>query len=155
MWSNVFCYLSSLMFLYVSANCHFCPLSSYSFLFGNLIVKMWTWFINFLASWLLYISGWHICSNCEKAAYYMCYTCTYSLCKGCIKDADILCVRGNKGFCTTCMRTVLLVEDNERGNKEMVCLILYFGMSYSRICTLIAFCMFEWDLYPLLWPLLA
>lgn len=56
----------------------------------------------------------------------MCYTCTYSLCKGCIKDADILCVRGNKGFCTTCMRTVLLVEDNERGNKEMVCLILYF-----------------------------
>lgn len=63
--------------------------------------------------------GWHICSNCEKAAYYMCYTCTYSLCKGCIKDADILCVRGNKGFCTTCMRTVLLVEDNERGNKEM------------------------------------
>ena len=80
----------------------------------------------------------------------MCYTCTYSLCKGCIKDADILCVRGNKGFCTTCMRTVLLVEDNERGNKEMVCLILYFGMSYSHICTLIAFCMFEWDLYPLL-----
>uniref|UniRef100_J3LJ69 Zinc finger CCCH domain-containing protein 44 n=1 Tax=Oryza brachyantha TaxID=4533 RepID=J3LJ69_ORYBR len=25
--------------------------------------------------------GWHICSSCEKAVHYMCYTCTYSLCK--------------------------------------------------------------------------
>ncbi|XP_059654073.1 zinc finger CCCH domain-containing protein 19-like isoform X2 [Cornus florida] len=57
--------------------------------------------------------GWHICSNCEKNAYYMCYTCTFSLCKGCIKDAVILCVRGSKGFCETCMKTVMLIENNE------------------------------------------
>ncbi|KAK6946323.1 GYF domain [Dillenia turbinata] len=62
--------------------------------------------------------GWHLCSNCEKGAHYMCYTCTFSLCKGCIKDATILCVRGNKGFCETCMRTVTLIENNE-DNKEM------------------------------------
>jgi hypothetical protein len=66
------------------------------------------------------ISGWHICSSCQKAAHYMCYTCTYSLCKGCIKEADYLCVRGNDGFCGTCMRTVRLIE-NLPGNKEMVC----------------------------------
>ncbi|XP_025664189.1 zinc finger CCCH domain-containing protein 19 isoform X1 [Arachis hypogaea] len=66
--------------------------------------------------------GWHICSNCEKNAYYMCYTCTFSLCKGCIKDAVILCVRGNKGFCETCMRTVMLIEQNnhENMNHDMV-----------------------------------
>lgn len=64
--------------------------------------------------------GWHLCSICEKNAYYMCYTCTFSLCKGCIKDAVILCVRGNKGFCETCMRTVMLIETNQQGNKEMV-----------------------------------
>ncbi|KAJ7968177.1 Zinc finger CCCH domain-containing protein 19 [Quillaja saponaria] len=63
--------------------------------------------------------GWHLCSICEKSAYYMCYTCTFSLCKGCIKDAVILCVRGNKGFCETCMRTVTLIEKNEQGNKDM------------------------------------
>lgn len=70
---------------------------------------------------LLYscISGWHICSSCQKAAHYMCYTCTYSLCKGCIKDADYLCVRGNNGFCGTCMRTVKLIE-NLQGNKDTV-----------------------------------
>ncbi|XP_059623534.1 zinc finger CCCH domain-containing protein 44-like [Cornus florida] len=62
--------------------------------------------------------GWHICSSCQKAAHYMCYTCTYSLCKGCTKDADYVCIRGNKGFCTTCMRTILLIENNEQGNKE-------------------------------------
>uniref|UniRef100_A0A5B7BZQ5 Putative zinc finger CCCH domain-containing protein 19-like n=1 Tax=Davidia involucrata TaxID=16924 RepID=A0A5B7BZQ5_DAVIN len=62
--------------------------------------------------------GWHLCSSCEKNAYYMCYTCTFSLCKGCIKDAVILCVRGNKGFCETCMKTVMLIENNEQGNKE-------------------------------------
>ncbi|XP_027356341.1 zinc finger CCCH domain-containing protein 19 [Abrus precatorius] len=60
--------------------------------------------------------GWHLCSNCERNAYYMCYTCTFSLCKVCIKDAVILCVRGNKGFCETCMRTVMLIEQNEQGN---------------------------------------
>ncbi|KAA8536046.1 hypothetical protein F0562_028524 [Nyssa sinensis] len=62
--------------------------------------------------------GWHLCSSCEKNAYYMCYTCTFSLCKGCIKDAVILCVRGNKGFCEACMKTVMLIESNEQGNKE-------------------------------------
>ncbi|KAL3527177.1 hypothetical protein ACH5RR_011833 [Cinchona calisaya] len=64
--------------------------------------------------------GWHICSVCQKAAYYMCYTCTYSLCKGCTKDADYVCVRGNKGFCTTCMRTIMLIENKDMGNKEVV-----------------------------------
>ncbi|KAG5247833.1 zinc finger CCCH domain-containing protein [Salix suchowensis] len=54
--------------------------------------------------------GWHLCSNCVKNAYYMCYTCTFSLCKGCIKDAVILCVRGNKGFCETCMKTIMLMK---------------------------------------------
>ncbi|XP_031271655.1 zinc finger CCCH domain-containing protein 19-like isoform X1 [Pistacia vera] len=63
--------------------------------------------------------GWHLCSICEKNAYYMCYTCTFSLCKGCIKDAVILCVRGNKGFCETCMKTVMLIERNQQGNKDM------------------------------------
>ncbi|KAJ7001338.1 zinc finger CCCH domain-containing protein 19-like [Populus alba x Populus x berolinensis] len=64
--------------------------------------------------------GWHLCSNCVKNAYYMCYTCTFSLCKGCIKDAVILCVRGNKGFCETCMKTIMLIERNEQGSKETV-----------------------------------
>ncbi|MED6204310.1 hypothetical protein PIB30_008129 [Stylosanthes scabra] len=64
--------------------------------------------------------GWHICSNCEKNAYYMCYTCTFSLCKGCIKDAVILCVRGNKGFCETCMRTVMLIEQKNQENMGQV-----------------------------------
>ena len=62
------------------------------------------------------ILGWHLCSNCERNANYMCYTCTFSLCKGCIKDAVILCVRGNKGFCETCMRTVMLIEQNVQGS---------------------------------------
>ncbi|CAI0439560.1 unnamed protein product [Linum tenue] len=62
--------------------------------------------------------GWHICSNCEKNAYYMCYTCTFSLCKGCIKDGVIFCVRGNKGFCETCFKTVKMIEMNEDGDKE-------------------------------------
>ncbi|KAF5463040.1 hypothetical protein F2P56_018989 [Juglans regia] len=62
--------------------------------------------------------GWHICSSCQKAAYYMCCTCTYSLCKGCIKDADYLSVRGNNGFCGMCMRTVMLIE-NFQENTEV------------------------------------
>ena len=69
---------------------------------------------------VLWISGWHICSSCQKAAHYMCYTCTYSLCKACTKDADYLCVRENKGFCATCMKTIMLIENNDQGNKEMV-----------------------------------
>lgn len=66
------------------------------------------------------ISGWHICSSCQKAAHYMCYTCTFSLCKACTKYADYVCVRENKGFCTTCMKTIMLIENNGQGNSEMV-----------------------------------
>ncbi|PIA57131.1 hypothetical protein AQUCO_00600099v1 [Aquilegia coerulea] len=62
--------------------------------------------------------GWHICSNCEKPAHYMCYTCTYSLCKGCIKEAEFFCVRGKRGFCETCMRTVMLIEKNEQAQVD-------------------------------------
>lgn len=80
---------------------------------------------------LLWIAGWHLCSICEKNAYYMCYTCTYSLCKGCIKDAVILCVRGNKGFCETCMKTVMLIERNELGKGEKVCFL--FSLSFIII----------------------
>ncbi|XVF01013.1 hypothetical protein REPUB_Repub04eG0051200 [Reevesia pubescens] len=58
--------------------------------------------------------GWHLCSNCKKNAYYMCYTCTFSLCKGCIKDAVILCVKGNKGLCESCMNLIMLIERNEQ-----------------------------------------
>lgn len=64
-------------------------------------------------------SGWHLCSNCEKNARYMCYTCTFSLCKSCIKGAGFLCIRGNKGFCESCMRTVMLIEKNEQGNQDV------------------------------------
>ncbi|KAI3978902.1 hypothetical protein MKX01_016077 [Papaver californicum] len=62
--------------------------------------------------------GWHICSNCEKAAQYMCFTCTYSLCKTCIKETDFSCIRGNKGFCQACVKTVMLVEKNEQGDYD-------------------------------------
>ena len=66
-------------------------------------------------------SGWHQCShtNCQKNAYYMCYTCTFSLCKGCIKDAVILCVRGNKGFCEACIKIVMMIEDNAQGSQVL------------------------------------
>ncbi|KAJ8771152.1 hypothetical protein K2173_023477 [Erythroxylum novogranatense] len=64
--------------------------------------------------------GWHICSNCQKASHYLCYTCTYSLCKGCTKEADYVSVRGNKGFCGTCMSTIMLIENVAPGNKERV-----------------------------------
>ncbi|CAJ1930342.1 unnamed protein product [Sphenostylis stenocarpa] len=63
--------------------------------------------------------GWHLCSACQKASHYMCYTCTYSLCKGCTKDADFVCVRENKGLCGICMRTIMLIENSAQGNKEM------------------------------------
>ncbi|KAK7406780.1 hypothetical protein VNO78_08413 [Psophocarpus tetragonolobus] len=63
--------------------------------------------------------GWHICSVCQKASHYMCYTCTYSLCKGCTKDADFVCVRENKGLCGICMRTIMMIENSAQGNKEM------------------------------------
>ncbi|GLU02832.1 hypothetical protein SLE2022_200670 [Rubroshorea leprosula] len=62
--------------------------------------------------------GWHLCSNCKKNAYYMCYTCAFSLCKGCIKDAVIFSVRGNKGFCESCMNLITLIERSQQGSKE-------------------------------------
>nr|CAB3499163.1 unnamed protein product [Digitaria exilis] len=61
--------------------------------------------------------GWHICSNCEKAVQYMCYTCTYSVCKGCIKQGKFFGVRGNKGFCDMCYGTILLIESKDDGAK--------------------------------------
>ncbi|OEL26849.1 Zinc finger CCCH domain-containing protein 44 [Dichanthelium oligosanthes] len=61
--------------------------------------------------------GWHICSSCEKAVQYMCYTCTYSVCKGCIKQGKFFGVRGNKGFCDTCFGTILLIESKDDGAK--------------------------------------
>ncbi|XP_059285232.1 zinc finger CCCH domain-containing protein 44-like [Lycium ferocissimum] len=64
--------------------------------------------------------GWHICSVCQKASHYMCYTCTYSLCKGCTKNADYFRVRGKKGFCSMCMRTIMLIENKDQGNNEKV-----------------------------------
>lgn len=69
---------------------------------------------------MLLLSGWHICSVCQKASHYMCYTCTYSLCMGCTKDADYVCIRGNKGFCTICMKTIMLIENKDKMNSESV-----------------------------------
>lgn len=58
--------------------------------------------------------GWHICSNCQKAAKYMCYTCTTSYCKECITDeSKYVCVRGTYGFCQSCHNTVTLIEQNK------------------------------------------
>ncbi|KAL6905189.1 hypothetical protein ACP4OV_002790 [Aristida adscensionis] len=64
--------------------------------------------------------GWHICSSCEKAVQYMCYTCTYSLCKGCLNQGNFFAVRGNKGFCDTCYGTILLIESKDDGTKVKV-----------------------------------
>lgn len=68
--------------------------------------------------------GWHICSVCQKAAHYMCYTCPFSLCKGCTRDSSYLSVRGNKGFCTTCMKVIMLIENKEQTDKETVCVVI-------------------------------
>ncbi|XP_047310451.1 zinc finger CCCH domain-containing protein 44-like [Impatiens glandulifera] len=64
--------------------------------------------------------GWHLCSTCQKSAHYMCYTCTYSLCKACTWGADYVYVRENKGFCSMCMRTIMLIENKDRREKETV-----------------------------------
>ncbi|XP_016503453.1 uncharacterized protein LOC107821538 isoform X2 [Nicotiana tabacum] len=74
----------------------------------------------FFSSNAKWFCGWHICSVCQKASHYLCYTCTYSLCKGCIKNADYFCVRRNKGFCSMCMRTIMLIENNDQGNNGTV-----------------------------------
>ncbi|KAG8084166.1 hypothetical protein GUJ93_ZPchr0010g8653 [Zizania palustris] len=63
--------------------------------------------------------GWHICSSCEKAVHYMCYTCTYSLCKGCIQEGKFFGVRGNKGFCDTCYGTILLIESKDEDSAKV------------------------------------
>ncbi|XP_009588552.1 zinc finger CCCH domain-containing protein 44-like [Nicotiana tomentosiformis] len=74
----------------------------------------------FFSSNAKWFCGWHICSVCQKASHYLCYTCTYSLCKGCIKNADYFCVRRNKGFCSMCMRTIMLIENKDQGNNGTV-----------------------------------
>lgn len=91
--------------------------------------------------------GWHQCSSCGKNANYMCYTCTFSLCKSCTKDSIIYCHKGKKGFCETCMRTIKLIEDNLKGNKNMVsslfCLIhLLWCIVWDGICKILFICMF-------------
>ncbi|CAN8268186.1 unnamed protein product [Cochlearia groenlandica] len=62
--------------------------------------------------------GWHICSTCQKASSYMCYTCTFSVCKPCIKDADYVTVRDNMGLCGTCIKPILLIENITQGDNE-------------------------------------
>ncbi|GJM91209.1 hypothetical protein PR202_ga07564 [Eleusine coracana subsp. coracana] len=68
------------------------------------------------------MSGWHICSICEKPAHYMCYTCTYSVCKGCISQGNFFGVRGNKGFCETCYGTILLIESKDEDSSKVLLL---------------------------------
>lgn len=68
----------------------------------------------------------------------MCLTCPYSLCKNCIKDSVIFCVRENKGFCEACMKVIMLIENNEQGNKEMVCfLFLFVLLVFSPVLSVI------------------
>uniref|UniRef100_A0A0E0M9M7 Zinc finger CCCH domain-containing protein 44 n=1 Tax=Oryza punctata TaxID=4537 RepID=A0A0E0M9M7_ORYPU len=77
---------------------------------------------SFFRSRAKWTCGWHLCSTCEKAVQYMCYTCTYSLCKGCIKQKPVkfFGVRGNKGFCDTCYSTILLIESKDDRAKAKV-----------------------------------
>ncbi|KAG6514264.1 hypothetical protein ZIOFF_024611 [Zingiber officinale] len=74
--------------------------------------------------------GWHICSICQKAVTYMCYTCTYSVCKACIGGANFFSVQGQKGFCETCYKTIMLIESNEKTNEEKVCLLSSLAHSF-------------------------
>ncbi|ONK55254.1 uncharacterized protein A4U43_UnF5820, partial [Asparagus officinalis] len=93
--------------------------------------------------------GWHICSECNKAAQYMCYTCTYSLCKGCIKKKGFVCVRGKKGFCEPCYDTVMSLELKGPSNEGKVamdvhekssfeCLLEYYWFDMKRRLSLTA-----------------
>ncbi|KAK9136260.1 hypothetical protein Syun_015590 [Stephania yunnanensis] len=61
--------------------------------------------------------GWHVCTECDKTAKYMCYTCVYSLCTECIKDFDFFPVRRSKGFCDHCIKYVMLIEDDKPRDK--------------------------------------
>ncbi|KAK9691008.1 hypothetical protein RND81_09G170400 [Saponaria officinalis] len=62
--------------------------------------------------------GWHLCNQCGKNAYFMCYTCQFSLCKACSKDATIFCVKGKKGFCESCMKTITMIENSEKNETD-------------------------------------
>uniref|UniRef100_A0A0D3D356 GYF domain-containing protein n=1 Tax=Brassica oleracea var. oleracea TaxID=109376 RepID=A0A0D3D356_BRAOL len=57
------------------------------------------------------VSGWHICTACQKDSFYMCYTCPYSVCKKCVRNSEYVVVRENKGFCGICMKTITLIEN--------------------------------------------
>ncbi|XP_074275453.1 zinc finger CCCH domain-containing protein 19-like [Silene latifolia] len=60
--------------------------------------------------------GWHLCNQCGKNAYFMCYTCQFSLCRTCSKDAAIssmFSIRRNKGFCESCMKIIMAIENCE------------------------------------------
>nr|CAB3497304.1 unnamed protein product [Digitaria exilis] len=80
--------------------------------------------------------GWHICSSCEKAVHYMCYTCTYSLCKVCIKQGKFFSVRGTKGFCDTCFGTILLIESKDENATKEECNRLRQSMKFGLISRL-------------------
>lgn len=64
--------------------------------------------------------GWHLCTECEKPAKFLCYTCTYSACEVCVKDVEFLRVRKNRGFCESCMQLVLMIEENKEVNSDGV-----------------------------------
>ncbi|XP_042030279.1 zinc finger CCCH domain-containing protein 44-like [Salvia splendens] len=64
--------------------------------------------------------GWHICSACQKASSFMCYTCTNSWCKSCIKNEEFVRVRGNKGFCSTCIKPIMLIENKEQATDDLI-----------------------------------
>ncbi|KAJ0241943.1 PHD finger family protein [Hirschfeldia incana] len=66
------------------------------------------------------VSGWHICTACQKDSFYMCYTCPYSVCKRCVRSSQYVLVRENKGFCGICINTILLIENAPEATKEKV-----------------------------------
>ena len=97
--------------------------------------------------------GWHICSSCEKAVHYMCYTCTYSLCKVCIKQGKFFSVRGTKGFCDTCYGTILLIESKDESaikvnviNMFQFNLVLCYLPTYLFSMLVIHSLLFFWEI---------
>ncbi|KAK4773928.1 hypothetical protein SAY87_028947 [Trapa incisa] len=76
--------------------------------------------LSFFQSKAKWKCGWHICTSCQKTAFYMCYMCPHSLCKSCSRNADFVCIRETKGLCATCRGTIMLIENVNEGNKEMV-----------------------------------
>lgn len=75
-------------------------------------------------------AGWHLCNQCGKNAYFLCYTCTFSLCKGCSKDAAVFCVRGSKGFCDSCMKTVMVIESSEQNEMVHTRFLCFYNFKY-------------------------